>query len=65
MVVFNSWRELMAGLNQLDEETLKDSINYEVSVYGRKRFIERMHQRYSRLRADRERTALVAKEMLL
>lgn len=63
--VFKSWRELIKEVATLDEDTLRESINFEVSTYGRKGFIERMHQRYTRLRAERERVALISKEMLL
>ena len=65
MRVFKSWRELMADIMKMTEQELKDSINLEVSTYRRKRFIERMHMRYERLRSERERTELVAGETLL
>jgi hypothetical protein len=63
--VFNSWRELMAGVSKLTEAELRESINYEVSTYRRKNFIERMHQRYTKLRSERERKELISGETLL
>ncbi len=65
IVVIKSWRELSGKLMEMDEETLRESINYEASVYKRKIFITRMHQRYCRLRADRERQQLISGEALL
>jgi hypothetical protein len=65
IVILKSWRELMTKLPEMDEVTLRESINYEASVYKRKAFITRMHQRYCRLRADRERQQLLVGEILL
>ena len=65
MRIFQSWRELMADIMKLTEQELKDAINLEVSTYRRKRFIERMHMRFERLRSERERAELVAGETLL
>jgi hypothetical protein len=65
IVILKSWRELMTKLPEMDEVTLRESINYEASVYKRKAFITRMHQKYSRLRADRERQLLLSGEHLL
>lgn len=65
VIVFKSWRELMTKLMSLSEQDLRESINYEVSTYKRKRFIERMHMRFERLRSERERAQLIAGETLL
>ena len=64
-MVFTSWRELISSVGRLNEQELRESINYEVSTYRRKAFISRMHQRYARLRSERERALLLAGEMLL
>jgi hypothetical protein len=64
-MVFNSWKELMVGLREIDEAELRDAINYEVSTFRRKVFIERMHQRYTQLRSKRERSQLLNGEILL
>lgn len=53
-----TWEQLMADISKMKEEELKALINYELSTTRRKSFIERMHQRYSKLRAKRERDNL-------
>ena len=65
IVVFESWRQLIAELGSLDEESLRESINLEVSTYKRKSVLSRLHQRYTKLRAKRERQLLIDGEMLL
>ena len=62
---FGTWREFMLILPTMNEQQLAEAINYEVSTYRRKNYITRMHQRYSRLRADREREQLFNQEILL
>ena len=63
--VFETWRDLMTNLNKLSEDELRQSINFEVSTYGRASFIKRMHMRYEKLRSTRERHQLINKETLL
>ena len=63
--VFESWRDLMTDLNKLSEDELRNSINFEVSTYGRASFIKRMHMRYEKLRSIRERRQLINRETLL
>jgi hypothetical protein len=65
IVVIMSWRDMLEKLPKMNEETLREAINYEVATYKRKLIITRMHQRYSRLRADRERKQLLNQEILL
>lgn len=64
-MIFESWRQLTSKVSDMTEEELLVAINMEVSTYGRKPFIERMHQRYSKLRVARERDQLCKKEILL
>lgn len=64
-MAFNSWKEMMKQLPTLTESELATEINTEVSTYRRKAIIERLHQRYAKLRNKREREALVAGETLL
>lgn len=64
-MVFESWKQMQAVLTTLTEEELRESINFEISTYGRVAIISRLHQRYAKLRAARERELLVRKEMLL
>lgn len=65
MDVITSWRDLIAKLMQMSEEDLRNAINFEVSTYRRKAIISRLHARYSKLRAARERELLIKSEMLL
>lgn len=64
-MVFETWKQLMSGLKELTEEQLVFAINYEASVYKRRAFIERMHMRYTKLRAAREREQLIKGEIVL
>jgi hypothetical protein len=65
ITVFETWDQLMKQVGTLNEEDLRESINYEVSTYKRKNVISRMHQRYVKLKAKRERQLLIDGEMLL
>ena len=54
-----------AGLNELlmatdDEVKIADLLDAEVSGRGRKVFIMRIHSRLNKVRADRERAALLS-----
>lgn len=64
-MTFDSWKDLIAKLPSLTEDELREAINLEVSLYKRKNFISRMHMRYAKLHAAREREALLAGEILL
>ena len=61
----NCWREMVQRLSTMTEEELVSAINIEVSGACRKTIVARLHQRYTKLRAARERRALLLKEMLL
>lgn len=65
VVVIKSWNDLIIILPEMDEETLRLAINYEVSVYKRKAVIKKMHQRYAKLFTKRQRDQLLAGEVLL
>lgn len=65
IVAIMSWRDLLEKLPKMGEDDLREAINYEVATYKRKVVITRLHQRYSRLRADRERQMLISGEHLL
>ena len=62
---FDTWRQMISVVATMDEATLLTSINYEVSTFKRRKMISRMHQRYSVLRAKRERQELLNGETLL
>lgn len=64
IIVMTSWRDMHEKLSEMDEDTLRESINYEASVYKRKAILNRMHQRYCRLRNARERDQLARGELL-
>lgn len=50
-----NWRALMEALPSLSEKECEKLLKEEVKGQGRKKFIERLHSRFSRLRNERER----------
>lgn len=54
-----SWRELNADLINMTEEHVAALLTDELTLHKRPRFIERLHQRYAKLRSDRERSVLL------
>lgn len=60
-----SWSDMVKRIQSLDEEETKALLNYEIVKYGRKMIIQRLHQRYCRLRRDRERQNIENGEILL
>ena len=64
-MTFETWAQLYAIINTMDEETLRNAINHEVSTYRRKSIIGRLHSRYAKLRTARERDLLVKGEVML
>lgn len=64
-MVIESWTHLHKVINTMTEEELRFTINYEASVYKRRTIIERLHQRYAKVRATRERNELLAGTGLL
>lgn len=63
--MIESWQEMVKVINGLDESQLQTEINVEVSTYRRKAIITRLHQRYTKLRSQRERAGLIAGKHLL
>lgn len=59
-----SWEEFIKDLPKLREDQLKQLINYEISTSRRQSFVERMHQRYCKLRMQRERKELMSGGLL-
>ena len=55
----DNWQNLNTRLPTLTEDELKAAIEREQNDLGRARFLMRMHQRYTKLRALRERVALM------
>ncbi len=62
--VFKSWNQFVAEINFMDEDTLKNAINFELANGGSKSIITRLHQRYCKLRNKREREELFANQNL-
>ncbi len=54
-----SWRRLNEILSQLSEEQVLDMLNEERQSSRRVTILERLHQRYTMLRAARERMELL------
>ena len=54
-----NWFELNAVLPLKDEKPVQVLLNEEVKVHKRPTFIVRIHQRYTMLRAQRERQELL------
>jgi hypothetical protein len=54
----DSWRTLNKMIGNLDENQLRSLINFEVSTYKRQDILTRLHQRFNKLRAARERVEI-------
>jgi len=57
-MIINGWTHLLDVLPTLTEQELLETINFEAVMYRRNYILERLHQRYTRLRAKREREQL-------
>ena len=55
----NSWRSLNRRLNAMTEDELKDALLAEMDGERRVTVVERLHQRFTSLRATRERLELM------
>ena len=56
-----NWRVFNDELNAFTESEVLEMLEYELLNENRKTFVERLHQRYSTLRAARERANLMEK----
>ena len=56
-----NWHDLNVLLTMRDERQVKAMLDEEVSVHKRPTYLVRIHQRYSTLRAQRERQELLEK----
>lgn len=56
-----NWRVLNRHLNTFDEEKVRMLLEHEVKNRRRAMFLQRLHQRYSAMRASRERIELLSK----
>lgn len=57
-LVLKNWRTLNETLTTLREDQVKELLDYEMANRKRKDMITRLHQRYTMLRAARERKEL-------
>lgn len=57
-LVLKNWRTLNETLATLREDQVKELLDYEMANRKRKDMITRLHQRYTMLRAARERKEL-------
>ena len=55
----NSWRSLNRRLNAMTEDEVKDALLAEMDGERRVTVVERLHQRFTALRATRERLELM------
>jgi hypothetical protein len=55
-----NWRELNRVINDKTEEELKDMLMEEFDTLKRVTVLERLHQRFTTLRAQREREELLS-----
>ncbi len=60
----SSWVDINKALPSLREDQLKELINMERQGKARKAFLDRMHQRYCKLRSKRERAELDGGKLL-
>ena len=63
-VYLKDWGFMNSQLATLREDQLKQLINMEISGKRRETWIERLHQRYSKLRVARERAELLGGKLL-
>jgi hypothetical protein len=54
-----TWRKLNSELKTFDEQKVLDMLNHERANFKRVVVLERLHQRYTMLRASRERIELL------
>lgn len=59
--ILKSWKTLNEVIHELREDQLKELIWWEMENKKRKDIVERLHQRYAKLAAAREREELLSK----
>ena len=60
-MILKSWHTLNEVLNELREDQVKSLLEYEMEYKCRSDIVWRLHQRFSKLRAVRERKELMCK----
>ena len=56
--VFKDWKTLNKYVSEMNEQELLILLNYELAGKRRPTYITRIHERYTRLRANRERQGM-------
>lgn len=54
-----NWQSMVASLRSMDEDEVKDLLDEELTKHKRPAIARRLHQRYSALRTQRERKAIL------
>ena len=54
-----TWHQVCAQLTSMTEQEISDLLEEEVEKYKRPAIVRRLHQRYSTLRAARERAEIM------
>jgi hypothetical protein len=57
--ILNNWRTLNLGLREKTEPEVKEMLDWELSHQRRLMVLERLHQRFTALRATRERLEIM------
>lgn len=55
LVIFSNWREAVKQINDLDEQSLMDALDFELNNMKRWSIVERLHARLTIVRGKRER----------
>ena len=64
IALLNDWKELNTQLHKFTIDELRAMINYEISTRKRASFVERIHQRYSKLVTNSERAHILKGNLL-
>jgi len=59
-----NWKSMYVQIKFMTEEEVKQVLNYELSTTNRKGIVQRLHQRYTRLRFAHEKELIKAGSFL-
>lgn len=62
--LLNDWKELNTQIHKFTIDELRSLLNYEISTRRRASFIERIHQRYSKMVTASERAHILKGHLL-
>lgn len=60
----DSWQALQASIHELGEKEIEKLMAEELKTRKRRHMVMRLHSKFNRLRADRERQALIKQTVL-